>query len=166
MREEICTRFAESQNALQVSRDTGVSGYRIRKIWGGLTTEEKERYTAAVQQTVHLATMELMEGRVGEVAEYAGQLMRVKMKALTVVERLLDSIPTHDTESLSLLKDVGKVLRDLHEMSTKSDEPRVSTADDFYERLKAPSTINIQNNFYGKTETEHPDTGDKPRRIG
>ena len=166
LREDICVRFAESQNALQVSRETGVSGYRIRRIWDGLTIEERERYSAMVQNTVQAVTEAVLDRRADEVAEYAGQLLRVRMKALTVVEKMLDAIPTDDPNSLGLLKDVGKVMRDLHDMSTAAEVPRSNSADEFYQLLKSPSTINVQNNYYGKTEAEHPDSGDQPRRIG
>lgn len=165
LKEEICTRFAGSQNVLQVSRETGISGYRIRRIWDGLTTEERERYSAAVQQTVQTVAAAVLDRQADEVAEYAVRLLRVRSKALQVVERMLDALPAENPACFPLLKDIGKVLHDLHDMTAVAENAGTS-ADDFYQLLKAPSTINIQNNYYGKTETEHPDSGDRPGRIG
>lgn len=144
----------------------GVSNYRIRKIWDSLTVEERERYSAAVQQTVQTAAEVITEHHADEIAAYAGQLLRVRSKALSVVERMLDAIPAENPKYFPLLKDIGKVLRDMHDMSVASEMPHSNTADDFYQLLKSPSTINVQNNYYGKTEAEYPDSGDQPRRIG
>lgn len=166
LRDEICRRFAETQNALEVSRSTGVSDYRVRRVWNSLTADERERYTAAVQAAVQRAAEIVIERQTDRVAAYAESLLRVRSKAIATLERMLDAIPTGDPECFPLLKDIGKVLRDLHEMAAAADAPRADAADEFYRLLKSPSTINIQHNYYGKTEAEHSDPGDRPRRIG
>lgn len=166
LRDEICRRFAETQNVLEVSRSTGVSGYRVRRLWNSLTSDERARYTCAVQATVQRAAEAVIEQQTDQLAQYAESLLRVRIKALSTLERMLDTLPVGNPQYFPLLKDIGKVLRDLHEMAADTDSPRLDTADEFYRLLKSPSTINIQHNYYGKREEEHPSSGDQPRRIG
>lgn len=162
LRDEICRRFAETHNASAVSRATGVSDHRVRRVWNALSTDEREGYAATVQATVQRAAEAVAERRADQVAAYAESLLRVRHKALATLERMLDAIPAEDPECFPLLKDIGKVLRDLHEMADPADTRQSDASEDFYRLLKAPATIDIQNNYYGKRETEPSDPGDQP----
>ena len=79
-----------------------------------------------------------------------------------IVEAMLEAIEVENPRCWLLLKDIGKVLRDLHEMSESGGErSQADSVDDFYRLLKGPSTINIQHNtYYGKRENKHSDSGD------
>lgn len=166
LRDEICRRFAETHNASEVSRATGVSDCRVRRIWNALSTDEREGYAATVQATVRRAAAAVMERQADEVAVYAENLLRVRHKALATLERMLDALPAEDPQCFTLLKDLGKLLRDLHEISAPADTSPHDASDDFYRLLKSPATINIQNNYYGKRETESSDPGNQPGRVG
>ncbi len=166
LRDEICSLFAETHNASEVSRATGVSDYRVRRIWNALSADEREGYAATVQATVQRAATAVMERQADEVAAYAESLLRVRGKALDVLERMLNALPAEDPQCFSLLKDLGKLLRDLHEMGDPSDSRQSDASEDFYRLLKSPATINIQNNYYGKSETEPSDSGDQSGRVG
>lgn len=166
LRDEICRLFAETHSASAVSRATGVSDYRVRRVWNDLSTEERERYSSLVQTVVQRAAETVVERQTDRVAEYAESLLRVRNKALATLERMLDTLPAEDPQYLPLLKDLGKLLRDLHEMADPTDTRQHDASEDFYRLLKSPATINIQNNYYGKRETEPSDSGNQSGRIG
>ena len=165
LREEICARLAEGQPVLRISRETGIGRSRIERIRDSQTPTERTFHARTVQAVIQTAAHSMVEHRADEVELYATSLMRVRSKALAKVEQMIDAIPADDPQSFPLLKDLGKVLHDLHEMSTSPDGAvaRTDTADEFYRLLKSPSTINIQNNYYGKKEREPAPSGDRSR---
>ena len=164
LREEICARLAEGQPVLRISRETGIGRSRIERIRDSRTPAERTFHASTVRAVVQTAARSMAERRADEVESYAVSLMRVRSKALARVEQMLDAIPADDPQSFPLLKDIGKVLRDLHEMSAVEVPGTCSdTADAFYQLLKSPSTINIQNNYYGKKESEPAPSGDRSR---
>lgn len=165
LRDEICTRFAATHNASEVSRATGVSDHRVRQIWHTLTAEEREQYSASVRTAVQAAADRVLSTLPDETASYATTLLRVRSKALATIERMLDALPADNPKYFPLLKEIGRLLHDLHDIADSTESPQSSRVDDFYQLLKSPSTINIQNNYYGKRETESPDTGDRPRLV-
>lgn len=165
LREEICARLAEGQSVLRISRETGIGRSRIERIRDSQTPAERAFHARTVQAVIQTAAHSMAERRAAEVENYAASLLRVRSKALARVEQMLDAIPADDPQSFPLLKDIGKVLRDLHEMSAVPDgaEARSDTVEAFYQLLKSPSTINIQNNYYGKKESEPAPSGDRSR---
>lgn len=166
LRDEICRLFAETHNASEVSRATGVSDYRVRRVWNSLTIDERERYSSVAQVAVQRVAETVMERQADEVAAYAESLLRVRGKALDVLERMLDALPIGDPECFPLLKDIGKLLRDLHELADPTDTRKHGASEDFYRLLKSTATINIQNNYYEKRETEPSDSGNRSGRVG
>lgn len=162
LREEIGVRLSEGQSVLRISRETGIGRSRIERIRDSRTETERTIHARTLERVIHTAAETLIDERRDEVADYAARLVRVRQKALDKLETMLEAIEVENPRCWLLLKDIGKVLRDLHEMSESGGERSQSdSADDFYQLLKGPSTINIQHNtYYGKRENKHSDSGD------
>ena len=132
LREEIGVRLSEGQSVLRISRGTGIRRRRIERIREPRTEAERTIHTRTLERVIHTAAETLIDERRDEVADYAARLVRVRQKALEKLEAMLEAIEVENPRCWLLLKDIGKVLRDLHEMSESGGErSQADSVDDF-----------------------------------